>query len=51
MAKKAAEELKSAELKNKVQTVKKSLQEQQHINNRSKKFNSSSPGKKQGRLQ
>ena len=53
MARKAAEELKSAELKNKVQTVEKSLQEQQHINNRrySKQFNSSSPEKKPGRLQ
>ena len=34
MARKDTEELKSAELKNKVQTVKKSLEEQQHRNNR-----------------
>ena len=53
MARKGTEELKSAELKNKVQTVKKSLQEEQHINNRrySKQFNSSRPEKKPGRLQ
>ena len=41
MARKAAEELKSPELKNKVQTVKKSLLEQQHIKQREVTTNSS----------
>ena len=47
------QELKSVELKNKVQTVEKSLEEQQHRNNRrySKQLNSSRPEKKPGRLQ
>ena len=51
MARKATEELKFAELE--VQTVKKSLEEQQHVNNRrySKQFISSRPEKKPGRLQ
>ena len=53
MARKATEELKFAKLKNKVQTVKISLEEQQHMNNRrySKQMNSSRPEKKPGRLQ
>ena len=43
----------AAELKDKVQTVKKSLEWQQHRNNRrcSKQFNSTRPLKKPGRLQ
>ena len=46
IARKATEELKFAELE--VQTVKKSLEEQQHVNNRrySKQFISSRPEKK-----
>ena len=52
MARKATEEQKAAELKNKLQTVKKSLEEQQHRNNRSsKQLNSTRPLQKPGRLQ
>ena len=53
MARNATEEQKPAQLKDKVQTVKKSLEEQQHRNNRrcSKQFNSTRPLKKPGRLQ
>ena len=53
MVRKATKELKSAELNNKVQTVKKSLEERQHIDKKrySKQFNSFRPGKKPGRLQ
>ena len=48
VARKATEEQKAAELKDKVQTVKKPLEEQQHRRNKrySKRFNSTRPLKK-----
>ena len=53
MARNATEKEKAAKMKDKVQTVKKSLEEHQHRNNRrcSKQFNCTSPLKKPGRLQ
>ena len=53
MTRTATEEQKSAELKDKVQTVKKFFEEQRHRNDRrcSKQFNSSRPRKKPERLQ